>query len=567
MSLAIRLLLAFGLLAVLSTASIGLLVRQAWRQSESDRFAAKVDGARQGIQMELAWEQSSARNILRPVCDHAAFVDQTLIDLQAGRLDSGRRLALARLVPEEMKALQLDELVLVTGTGEVLGSGHDASRIGTVDDALAAQLAREDAAFETLRAPSRDAKGGKAIPPALMARCVRRQAGVSVGLFGARYTSSILDRVGKAYGVRLAVSGTPEATPLPGEQAVEIVVDPRSNLRLVAAASTRGLDDALARLDSVVLFAGGITLLAAILTAIVLARSMARPIAQLAAEVREVASGEPRPVAVRGTREMRQLARAFNTTLHDLAVLRKRHAAMERIAAWREVARRVAHEIKNPLTPIRSSVETLRRLRARDDPQFDDYFEQATKGVLEDVHRIATIASDFARFARLPAPKPAPFDVVEAVRGVAASHADPAIRIDVVASPCPALRADRDQIVQVLTNLLQNAMDAVRGEPSPAPRIELLVEPCRGDLLRIAVTDNGPGIPDDLAARLFEPYVTTKAHGTGLGLSIVQRIVVEHGGEISFVRPPKRGASFVVLLPLVGPPPSSVPAELPEPRG
>ena len=567
MSLAVRLLLAFGLLAVLSTASIGVLVRQAWRQSESDRFTAKVEGARQGIQMELAWEQAASRNVLRPVCEHAAFVDQTLIDLQAGRLDSGRRLALAQLVPEEMKALQLDELVLVTGTGEILGSGHDPSLMGVVDPALASQLALADSAFQTVRGPMPPTKSGKPRPPALMARCVRRQAGVSVGLIGARYMSSIQDRIGKAYGVRLAVSGTPEAAPRSDEQAVEVIVDPRSNLRMIAASSTRGLDEALARLDQVVLMAGGVTLLAAILIAVVLARSLASPIAQLASEVREVTAGEPRPVAVRGTREMRQLAKAFNTTLHDLTALRKRHAAIERIAAWREVARRVAHEIKNPLTPIRSSIETLRRLRARNDPQFDDYFEQATKGVLEDVHRIATIASDFARFARLPPPNPAPMDIVETARGVVAMHADAAIRMDIVATACPEIRADRDQIVQVLTNLLQNAMDAVRDPAVAAPRIEVLVEPCRGDQVRIAVTDNGPGVSDDLAPRLFEPYVTTKAHGTGLGLPIVQRIVVEHGGEISHVRPEAGGASFVVLLPLSGPPPSSAPGALAEPRG
>lgn len=551
---------AFGLLAVVSTASIGWLVRQAWRDAENGRFRAQVEGAREGIRMELAWEQSAARNLLRPVCEHAAFVDQTLIDLQANRLDAGRRLALAQLVPDEMKALQLDELVLVTTGGEILGSGHDPSLTGVVDPSLAAQLTAADKAFPAVRPPAAASSGKRAKPAALMARCTRRQGSGEVGLVGARYLTAIRDRIGKAYGVRLAIAGEPDAVARPGEEVVEVPVDAASGLRLVAATSTRGLDQALARLDQVVLVAGGVTLLAAILIAVVLARSLANPIAQLAAEVREVTAGEPRPVHVRGTREMRQLAQAFNKTLHDLATLRRRQAATERIAAWREVARRVAHEIKNPLTPIRSSMETLRRLRARDDPQFDEYFEQATKGVLEDVHRIATIASDFARFARLPSPSPAPMDLVETARGVVAMHSVADAPITLVAGAVPAIKADRDQIVQVLTNLLQNAMDSVRAAGKAEPRVEVLIEPCRGDQVRLVVTDNGPGVPADLEPRLFEPYVTTKAHGTGLGLPIVQRIVIEHGGEISYAPVQGGGASFCVLLPLAGPAPCSSPA-------
>jgi two-component system, NtrC family, nitrogen regulation sensor histidine kinase NtrY len=559
-TLAGRLLIAFGLLAVVSTASIGGLVRQAWRDAENARFRAQVDGAREGIRMELAWEQAAARNLLRPVCEHAAFVDQTLIDMQANRLDAGRRLALAQLVPDEMKALQLDELVLVTATGEILGSGHDPSLTGSVDPALASQLTAADKAFPTVRPPGAAARNKKPRPAALMARCTRRQGQVEVGLIGARYLTGIRDRIGKAYGVRLAIVGEPDASAREGEEVIEVPVDPASGLRLVAATSTRSLDQALARLDQVVLVAGGVSLLAAILIAVVLARSLANPIAQLASEVREVTSGEPRPVSVRGTREMRLLAQAFNKTLHDLATLRRRQAAMERIAAWREVARRVAHEIKNPLTPIRSSMETLRRLRARNDPQFDDYFEQATKGVLEDVHRIATIASDFARFARLPSPNPAPMDLVETARGVVSMHNTAEAPIELVAGKVPEINADRDQIVQVLTNLLQNAMDSVKGAGTPNPHIEVLVEPCRDDQVRIAIKDNGPGVPPELEPKLFEPYVTTKAHGTGLGLPIVQRIVIEHGGEISYAAAEGGGACFIVLLPKAGPGPSSSPS-------
>src|SRR6185369_3233751 len=111
-----------------------------------------------------------------------------------------------------------------------------------------------------------------------------------------------------------------------------------------------------------------------------------------------------------GGRELEELAAAFNQTIADLVQLRKRLATTERIAARREIGRRVAHEIKNPLAPIRAAVETLRRLRARDDPAFDDYFDEATRTVLSEVFRITNIVTEFTRFARLPAPAPAPFD-------------------------------------------------------------------------------------------------------------------------------------------------------------
>src|SRR6185295_14257724 len=112
---------------------------------------------------------------------------------------------------------------------------------------------------------------------------------------------------------------------------------------------------------------------------------------------------------------------------------------------------------KNPLAPIRAAVETLRRLRQRDDPAFDDYFEEATTTVLEEVHRIANIVTEFTRFNRLPAPNPEPIDLVQTVRGVVTLHGavgddDAAPRVELVAEPIPAVSADRDQIIQVLTN-------------------------------------------------------------------------------------------------------------------
>jgi nitrogen fixation/metabolism regulation signal transduction histidine kinase len=228
-------------------------------------------------------------------------------------------------------------------------------------------------------------------------------------------------------------------------------------------------------------------------------------------------------------------------------------AGASRVAAWREVARRVAHEIKNPLAPIRAAVETLRRLRARADPEFDAYFDEATRTVLDEVHRISNIVTEFTRFARLPPPRPQPVDVAELVHQVVRLHeanrGAARLRVLVDGTP-PLVQADRDQIVQVLTNLVQNALDAL---DSTEGDVTVSVGAEGPDHVRVTVADSGPGVSPEIASRLFEPYATNKEHGTGLGLAIAQRIAIEHGGELAYVPSAARGAAFRLILPVAGP--------------
>jgi nitrogen fixation/metabolism regulation signal transduction histidine kinase len=166
------------------------------------------------------------------------------------------------------------------------------------------------------------------------------------------------------------------------------------------------------------------------------------------------------------------------------------------------------------------------------------------------VLRISNIVSEFTRFARLPAPEPKPIDLAEVARSVVNLHATSGAPLVLAGEPELELVADRDQMVQVLTNLVQNALDAVRGVPEPRVTVELARH---GDRARLTVRDNGPGFPPELRSRLFEPYLTTKPEGTGLGLAIVERIVVEHGGDLAAEHPPEGGAVLVVELPLAGP--------------
>jgi nitrogen fixation/metabolism regulation signal transduction histidine kinase len=325
--------------------------------------------------------------------------------------------------------------------------------------------------------------------------------------------------------------------------------------------SKRELVENLARIDQTVIYAGLASTGVALVIALLLARGPVRRIQELAAEARKVASGEARPVRVRGAGEIAELAQSFDKMLEDLAGMRRRLAATTRVAAWREVARRVAHEVKNPLAPIRAAVETLRRLRARNDPEFDAYFDEATRTVLDEVHRIANIVTEFTRFARLPAPQPQDLDVMELARQVVRLHeAGTKAKIEVVVERVPpAVRADRDQIVQVLTNLVQNALDAVKGEDDgQSGEVRVAVGTEGTAMVTVTVSDNGPGIAPEIAARLFEPYATTKRHGTGLGLAIAQRIAIEHNGELSCLPSTSaRGAAFRLVLPVDGPPPVS----------
>jgi nitrogen fixation/metabolism regulation signal transduction histidine kinase len=319
-----------------------------------------------------------------------------------------------------------------------------------------------------------------------------------------------------------------------------------SEVRLFVQASTANVRADLARIDqNVAIVALGALALAVVLSALT-ARRLARPLGRLADEAARVAAGDAKPIAPSGPTEVRALAHAFSQMLDDLARTRRRLDAASRIAAWSEVAKRVAHEVKNPLSPIRASIETLRRLRGRDDGAFADYFDEATATVLSEVRRLTVLVDEFTRFARLPAPRPERFDVTQCVREICTLHRS-AVPVDVESPPSPVmLLADRHQVVQVVTNLLANAIDACGSLPGGRVRVTVTADAAS---VTVSVEDNGPGVPTSFEPRLFEPYATGKEQGTGLGLALSQRIAVEHGGDLSYERNALGGAHFRLTLP------------------
>jgi nitrogen fixation/metabolism regulation signal transduction histidine kinase len=225
----------------------------------------------------------------------------------------------------------------------------------------------------------------------------------------------------------------------------------------------------------------------------------------------------------------------------------------QRATAWAEVARRLAHEIKNPLTPIQLSAERLEmKLAARLPREDAETLRRGTETIVNQVAALKAMVDDFRDYARLPAPRPKPLDLNALVRQVLALYENSSVPIAKhLAEPLPAVWADGAQIRQVIHNLVQNAQDALEHDAARAasPAIEVRTE-LAGDRVRLAVSDNGGGFPEELMARIFEPYVTTKPRGTGLGLAIVKKIVDEHHGAVSIENRPSRGASVSVLLPL-----------------
>jgi nitrogen fixation/metabolism regulation signal transduction histidine kinase len=223
----------------------------------------------------------------------------------------------------------------------------------------------------------------------------------------------------------------------------------------------------------------------------------------------------------------------------------------QRATAWAEVARRLAHEIKNPLTPIQLSAERLEmKLADKLGPADAETLRRGAQTIVNQVAALKAMVDDFRDYARLPAPVLARLDLNALVTEVLSMYEASAVPIRrKLGGNLPQVLADSAQIRQVLHNLVQNAQDALGAAKTPASEIEVRTE-LADNAVRLVVSDNGSGFPEDLMARIFEPYVTTKPRGTGLGLAIVKKIVDEHHGEIAIENHPRHGASVSILLPV-----------------
>lgn len=304
-----------------------------------------------------------------------------------------------------------------------------------------------------------------------------------------------------------------------------------------------------------------LALFAAIALAFFLAARLAKPLLMLAEGTRAVAAGDLTPRAVlESDDELGVLTRSFNEMTVQLEQARIEREAAQRAAVWGEVARRLAHEIKNPLTPIQLSAERLQMKLADKLAEADAaMLARATRTIVEQVEAMKNMVNDFRDYARLPPPVAKPLDLNALVTEVLELYTDGPVAVAAELDPIlPPVLADADQLRQVLHNLIKNAGEA-SGEKVGAgqPAVVTVSTRLNGRLARLTVADRGSGFPAEILARAFEPYVTTKPKGTGLGLAIVQKIVADHGGTITLANRPAEeggGAEVAVQLPLNRPP-------------
>jgi two-component system nitrogen regulation sensor histidine kinase NtrY len=257
-------------------------------------------------------------------------------------------------------------------------------------------------------------------------------------------------------------------------------------------------------------------------------------------------------VRMDGRDEMSELGAAFDTMLDDLRRQRTEIDYLQRIGAWQDVARRLAHEIKNPLTPIQLAVQQCVSSYQGDDPRMKRLLADTGEIVEEEIASLRRLVDTFRTLGQLPRVEAAPVPLGDIVAELAL---DPAMATRLVITPPPApvqVRADKLLLKRVLANLVENGIHA--GQEAGKPGAVVVAWQPRADHVEITVDDEGKGVTAEARAKIFEPYVTTKATGTGLGLAIAKKIALEHGGtlDVAEAPAPSGGARFVLTIPLAG---------------
>lgn len=313
--------------------------------------------------------------------------------------------------------------------------------------------------------------------------------------------------------------------------------------RYAIAGTLAGLAAGLA-----VLVAGGAVRLAGHLS-----RQLSRPIDELVDWTGRIARGEALPEAseAKGAPEFHLLRGAFRRMALDLEAARAREVEAAQLRTFRDIARQVAHELKNPLTPLRFAVARLRQGAAAEQADLLEILDGESL-------RIEQMARDFSALGRLPEGQPSPVDLGELLDGLAKSTVpvESPARIECVGE-APLVMGHYEPLRRAFQNLLLNAVEAVRETvlTGPPERLPVAIKVAPTDLqgrpaVQVTITDRGPGIAPDAIGRVFEPYFTTKAHGTGLGLAIVRQTILDHGGTITAGNAPGGGAAFTVTLPV-----------------
>ena len=584
MTLRQKLLLMFSLTVVVIVAAVAwtvsLRVRRVFEELDSEQTAALVNQFqrefdRRGSDTAAALDRMASSDALRRI----AF------ELANGG-DSARYLTTAATLAQEY---QLDDLELVASDGSIISSAQWPARFGYPEPAIAASgksafLKQENLpdgtsaidTFAVRTVPSSNPPlyvvGGRALDAATLGD-FPAPAGTQVYLyrnlspdFDPRNFAASLQSTGtgNAYqrlvdaarttgqnsgGVvyltlQRADSVNATAIPLKGADGKVLAV-------LLVANSRRGMVEVQNHIRAIAYGVAGIGILFAVVMSLWIAARVSRPIEQLARAASQVAAGNwDTRVEMDARDEVGVLAESFNHMTGQLAEQRDRLVQSERVAAWRELARRLAHELKNPLFPLQITVENMVRARALPREEFDEVFAESAATLTAEIGNLKAIIGRFSDFSKMPKPQMEAMDARDAVRRVTAlyepalkeKHIELRVRMDADALP---IQADSELLHRALSNLVLNAMDAM-----PEGGTLTIAAARQSDAARISVADSGAGLTAEECERLFTPYYTTKQHGTGLGLAIVQSVVADHHGTIAVERGDTGGARFVIDLPL-----------------
>jgi two-component system, NtrC family, nitrogen regulation sensor histidine kinase NtrY len=566
-----RFTISFALAALVPIAVAALVTRYVVARGYRQEHERTRVSAQQVIQRAVQQFQRGVAQTIDPevLGAHHELTGAILRELEKGQLDANDLLRFKKPSQAWMHGLGLD-LLLITGRGgRVLAAPHHEAMIDEdgVDrpETLARQtkgapffgweqrmldhtpepiLVAGAARFVTSGSIRVAVEVGREVD-ATMIDLVRREGRIDTRLVAA--DGRVLIAPAEPDWDRLA-GDAPMRVPLLGDDGAVVAW-------VEIAVGVEALDLLLAQVTVASAALAAAALLLTVLLGVIVAHRMTRDLDRLVEGAQAAARGDlDHRVAASSRDEVGEVATAFNLMMEDLRAAKDRAAVAERIAAWQEVARRLAHEIKNPLTPIQMAMDTLRKTWRTQHPQFEEVLDESTATVLEEADRLKRIVSEFSEFARMPKPSFGPTDVGDVVASGLSLYQGAVPVERRLADGLPPIEADRGQLTQVLLNLLENARDAIatRGDDGGGRIIVTTRRGDAGDRVEIVVEDNGPGIAPEVRDRMFTPYFTTKQGkgGTGLGLAIVHRIVSDHGGRIVAGEAAGGGARFAVELPL-----------------
>jgi signal transduction histidine kinase len=564
-SLRVRLILGFALIALVPLAIAIVLLTDRLEIMVRTQAADRVSAALAAITSQLAEDQ---RRTVEKVQILAS--DPDLRRLYLVRSAGGRDLA--DFLEERRFLLGLDFLRVTEAGGAVRADAADA--ISSSDSTRRASRPAPEEPGATSGVSLRRLEGDSGL--AFVAAVPIRYQGETVGRVegGLALDDEFLDRWQARSGIGLALRDA-GARPIAGgvasgfsispgqagrfrwvgtdgamiSEAVPLAIGDPPYPLLVGGEGTAESEKTITSLQWASAALGLVALLVAIALGLAWSRQISRPVERLAAYSEQLARGEwDEPLTLHSVREIETLVAALDRMRRDLRTYRDRLVRSERHAAWSQMARQVAHEVKNPLTPIAVSVADLKRSYEAGRPDFPAILDQAVRTVGEEVETLKRLLQEFSDFGRFPPPQIQPCRWggvaadIETLYGSEVASGRLAVSPDGRSLVFPA---DAGQIRRALVNLIRNGLDASgdRGKVRVAATAE-------DSTAVLTVSDDGPGLTPEQRAALFTPGFTTKAHGSGLGLTIVERIVSEHGGALDVRSAPGRGTDVTIRLPL-----------------